>query len=356
MNLPKNKWSMLLYLLAAVGAAAAGYWQLQRGKGEGTGLVSGNGRIEAVDVDVAAKAPGRVKEILVREGDFVVAGQVVARMDNATLEAQLREARAQLRQARTAVVTAKSQLRQRQSEKDAAVALLRQCEAERVNAKRHADRTTALAGRGVVSQQSADDDSARLLAAAAAKSSALARIAAAEAAAASAAGQIDGALAAASAVEATVERIEADLRDNLLTAPRDGRVQYRVAEPGEVVGAGGRVLSLVDLSDVYMTFFLPTALAGRVALGSEVRLILDAAPGYVVPAKVSFVADVAQFTPKTVETATEREKLMFRVRARIAPELLKKHITRVKTGLPGVAYLRLDPATPWPSRLGVRLP
>src|SRR6516162_3248360 len=121
-------------------------------------------------------------------------------------------------------------------------------------------------------------------------------------------------------------------------APRSGRVQYRVAQPGEVLSAGGRVLNLVDLGDVYMTFFLPTRDAGRVGLGAEARLILDARPDLVIPAQISFVADVAQFTPKTVETASEREKLMFRVRARIDPELLEKHIRYVKTGLPGVAF------------------
>jgi len=93
---------------------------------------------------------------------------------------------------------------------------------------------------------------------------------------------------------------------------------------------------MVDLSDVYMTFFLPTAAVGRVALGTEVRLILDTAPGYVIPAHVSFVADVAQFTPKTVETASERQKLMFRVRAQIPPDLLRKYITQVKAGPAGI--------------------
>jgi HlyD family secretion protein len=113
---------------------------------------------------------------------------------------------------------------------------------------------------------------------------------------------------------------------------------------------------MVDLSDVYMTFFLPTAEAGRVRLGTEVHLVLDTAPQYVVPARVSYVADVAQFTPKTVETADERQKLMFRVKARIDPDLLKKHIKSVKTGLPGVAYVQLDPQAEWPGHLRVRLP
>ena len=116
------------------------------------------------------------------------------------------------------------------------------------------------------------------------------------------------------------------------------------------------MLNLVDLSDVYMTFFLPTAAAGRMAVGTEVRIVLDAAPQYVIPAQVSFVADVAQFTPKTVETAIEREKLMFRVRAQLPPDLLKKYILQVKTGLPGVAYVRRDPNAPWPDRLQVKLP
>src|SRR5690606_37187300 len=121
-----------------------------------------------------------------------------------------------------------------------------------------------------------------------------------------------------------------------------------VAQPGEVVAPGGRVLNMIDLNDVFMTFFLPTAAAGRVAMGSEVRLVLDAAPQYVIPANVSFVADVAQFTPKTVETTEERAKLMFRVRAQIPLALLQKYVVQVKTGLPGMAYVRLDPAVPWP--------
>jgi HlyD family secretion protein len=105
-----------------------------------------------------------------------------------------------------------------------------------------------------------------------------------------------------------------------------------------------------------MTFFLPTKAAGRIALGTEARLVLDAAPQYVIPAEISFVADEAQFTPKTVETTEERLKLMFRVKARIAPDLLREHLLQVKTGLPGMAYVRLDPRVDWPAELQIRLP
>jgi len=112
----------------------------------------------------------------------------------------------------------------------------------------------------------------------------------------------------------------------------------------------------VDLTDVYMTFFLPTEQAGKVRLGAEARIVLDAYPEYIIPAKVTFVADVAQFTPKTVETAEERQKLTFRVKAHIPAGLLRQYIRDVKTGLPGVAYVQLDPQAPWPAHLEVKLP
>ena len=342
-------------LLVVVILGGVGWQKLWRGD-RNNGLASGNGRIEAVEIDIAAKSSGRVQEILVREGDLVSAGQVVAVMDTEVLEAQRRQAEAQLHQARTAVATARSQLAQRESEKAVALAVLKQREAELDNARKRRGRSAGLVAQGAMSEQEGDDDSTRLQSAGAAAASIRAQVAAAEAAVATAKTQIDGAESAVNAAQATVERIQADIKDSGLLSPRHGRVQYRVAQPGEVVGAGGRVLNLVDLGDVYMTFFLPTAAAGRIAIGSEVRLVLDAAPEYVLPAQVSFVADVAQFTPKTVETASEREKLMFRVRARLPVDLLNKHIDRVKPGLPGMAYVRLDPGKPWPAHLQVKLP
>ncbi len=183
-----------------------------------------------------------------------------------------------------------------------------------------------------------------------------AQVSAGQAAIEAAQAQVVGAGSSVAAAEATVARIEADITDSQLKSPRDGRVQYRIAEPGEVLGSGGRVLNLVDLGDVYMTFFLPETVVGRVPLGSEVRITLDAAPQYVIPATVSYVASTAQFTPKSVETESERQKLMFRVKARISRELLEKHLTVVKTGLPGVAWLKLDQRVQWPASLSVKVP
>lgn len=320
------------------------------------GVASGNGRIEAVEIDVASRTSGRIKEILANEGDFIQAGQVLARIDTQVLEAQKREAQAQHERARIGVDTAQSGVTQGVAEKEAAQAVLMQRQAELDAAGKRLARTEQLATKGMATLQGLDDDRTRVQSARAAVGAAKAQIAAANAGVSTAKSQVVAARSAVAAAQATVERIAADIDDSTLKSPRDGRVQYRVVQPGEVVAGGGKVLNLIDLTDVYMTFFLPTQLAGRVALGAEARVILDAAPQYVIPARISFVADVAQFTPKTVETTEERQKLMFRVKARIDPDLLRKHVRDVKTGLPGVAYVRVDPRVDWPPQLQVRVP
>ncbi|MBL8699308.1 MAG: HlyD family efflux transporter periplasmic adaptor subunit [Alphaproteobacteria bacterium] len=351
----KRGWPRIAFLAALAGAAWLG-WQYVRPAALPAGFASGNGRIEAVEIDIATRVPGRVRAILANEGDFVRTGDVLARMDTAVLEAQRREAEAQLRRAVIGIETARSQVTQREAERGAALAMVAQREAELDAAQRRLARSQELAARGNAPEQRLDDDRAQAAGAAAAVNAARAQVAASDAALATARSGVVGAEAAVAASRATIERIQADIDDSMLKAPRDGRVQYRVAQPGEVLAAGGRVLNMVDLTDVYMTFFLPTAAAGRVALGAEVRLVLDAVPQLVVPARASFVSDVAQFTPKTVETAEERLKLMFRVKARIDPDLLRRHIEQVKTGLPGTAYVRLDPRIEWPPALQVRLP
>ena len=312
-------------------------WQAQ---GPGPGFVSGNGRIEATEIAVATKLAGRVLEVLVAEGDFVKAGQPLARMQIDGLQAQREEAVARLQQAQLAISSAQVQVAQRESDLD--------------TARRRLPRSEQLAREGFFSSQLLDDDRAKVRSQEAAVVAAQAQAKAAQAGIGASRTQVTSAEANVRALQATLARIDVELADSELKAPRDGRVQFRVVQPGEVVGAGARVLQLVDLSDVYMTFFLPETVAGRVALGSEVRIVLDAAPGFVIPATVSFVASTAQFTPKTVETASERQKLMFRVRAQIDKALLLRHQDQVKTGLPGVAWLRVDPAVEWPANLAVK--
>ncbi len=346
---------LLLLLLLAAGAAFAA-WQALRPAPLPSGFARGNGRIEGVELDVSTKIAGRIADILVNEGDMVAEGQVVARMDTATLEAQLRESQAQLQRAQIAIDTANALVTQRQAEKTAAEAVVAQRDAQVTAAQRRLARTEELAARGNAPLQTLDDDRATFEGARAAQAAARAQVAASEAAIGSARSLVVDAQAAVEAAQATIQRIQVDIDDSALKAPRAGRVQFRIAQPGEVLAAGGRVLNLVDLTDVYMTFFLPTEQAGRVALGAEARIILDAAPQYVIPATISLVSDVAQFTPRTVETEQERLKLVFRIRARIEPALLREHVSQVKTGLPGMAYVRLDRDAAWPANLQVRLP
>lgn len=353
----KTNWkSALVAGLVLVAAAGGGIgWQLWHDQGLGDGFTSSNGRIEATEIAVATKLAGRVKDILVAEGQFVKAGQPLAHMEIESLQAQREEALARLQQAQESVSGAELQVALRQSDHQAALAVVAQRESELDAAQRRLPRSEKLAKEGFFSGQLLDDDRARVNSLQAALSAARAQAKAAQAGIAAARTQVTGAQANVKALEATLERIDVELADSELKAPRDGRVQFRVAQPGEIVGAGGRVLNLIDLSDVYMTFFLPETVAGRVALGSDVRIVLDAAPQYVIPAKVSFVASAAQFTPKTVETESERQKLMFRVRAQIDRDLLLKHLEQVKTGLPGVAWLKVDPNAQWPAHLAVKV-
>lgn len=345
----------LIFIGVSITFAAILWWYL-RPSGLPAGIVAGNGRIEATEIDIATKAPGRIIQILAKEGDFVQAGSILARMDSQVLYAQKAEARAHVRQAESAYNTALAIVAQRKSEQAAAKAMVEQRRAELDAAKNRMRRSQRLVGQGAVPQQQVDDDRAHVQGIQATVSAALAQVAAAHASIEAAKSQVIQSQSMIEAVKATVDRLQADINDSELKAPLNGRVQYRIAEPGEVLGAGGRLLSMVDLTDVYMTFFLPTEAAGKVALGSDIRLVLDALPNYVIPAKASFVASVAQFTPKTVETENERLKLMFRVRARIDPHLLKQHIDQVKTGVPGMAYVKLDPAATWPINLEIKLP
>lgn len=350
MAMRQGGWLAAVVILLAAGGGYYG-WKTYAGDGLPDNIASGNGRIEAVEIDIAAKGGGRVKEILVGEGDFVTAGQILAVMDTDQLQAGLRQAQAERRRAEIGVETAKSLVAQREAERAAALATVDQREAQLDAAAIKLARAERMIQSNTTSQQTVDDDRANVASARAALAAAKAQVAASDAAIGAARAQIIDAEASVDVAAASIEKVTADIADSVLRAPRDGRIQYRVAQPGEVLAAGGRVLNMVDLADVYMSFFLPTAEVGRIALESEARIVLDAVPSYTIPARVTFVADVAQFTPKTVETDEERQKLMFRVKATIPKELLQKYIRQVKTGLPGMAYVNLDPQRPWPDAL-----
>lgn len=325
--MPRQKLALILGPLVVVAAVLA-LW-ITRGSGDPPeGFAKTNGRIEAERVDIATKFAGRLKTVLVKEGDLAKAGQILAQLDTAELEAQLKEAEA-------TKVQAEQQL-------DQAIALVAQRNSELKLASLQLDRSLDLVAKGVTSQETVDQRQSAKLTAEAAVNAANAEVAVAKAAI--------------EAAEARINRLKVDIDDYTLKAPRSGRIEYRLALPGEVLAAGGRVLTLLDLTDVYMTVFFPTGEAGRLRIGGEGRVIFDAVPQYVVPATVTFVASEAQFTPKYVETKIEREKLMFRVKLSLPVEVLEKYESVVKTGVPGVAYVKLSESAEWPPRLSVKLP
>jgi HlyD family secretion protein len=320
-----KRWIRLSAVLAVVIGGAGGglYWWLHQAPQLPAGIAFGNGRIEAEEIDIDTKFAGRISEILADAGDMVKAGQVVARMDTRDLSASLKKSQAAVLQAQKAIDEANANVVQQQT-----LALLAQQELDRAN---------TLVLKGAETKEVVDQRKQALDAASAGLKAAQDKVVESQ-----------------HAMEASthdVELYEVNIADNTLVAPKDGRIQYRIANVGEVLPAGGKVFTTLDISYVYMDVYLPTDTAGKVRIGSDARIVLDALPQLAIPAKVSFVATQAQFTPKTVETQSERDTLMFRIRAKIDPERLRARADKVRSGLPGVTYLLLDPATAWPARL-----
>lgn len=323
---PRRLWWLrgaLALAILAGGGGAGYYWWQRLHPPLPPGIAFSNGRLEADEINIDTKYAGRISEMLADEGDLVKAGQVVARMDTQDLAASLKKSQAQVSQARRAVDEANANVVQQKTQ-----VLL---------AQQEFDRATTLLKRGYQTQEVVDQRQQQLDGAVAALDAANARVTESE-----------------HALEAATHDVElynVEIADNTLVAPHDGRIQYRIANLGEVLPAGGHVFAMLDTSYVYMDIYLPTETAGKVRFGSDARIVLDAYPKVAIPAKVSFIASQAQFTPKIVETQYERDKLMFRIRVRIDAERLRGRADAVRSGLPGVAYVLTDRAAAWPASL-----
>jgi HlyD family secretion protein len=315
-------WVLALALLAGGGVLG---WQFYQARLNALppGFAAGNGRIESVQVDVTTKEPGRVETILVHEGDMVHAGQVVAKMDTVTMQAELARAQATVAEQEAKaleveadIVLADSQLKLAEVEFERERNLL----ARKATSRENYDIKDTLAK---TRRAAPDGEKARLT---------------------TARRSVD-------AAKAEAAKIQSRINDMTLNSSVEGRVLYRLAEEGEVLGSGGKVLSLVNLGDVYMEIYLPAQDAVKTKLGADARIVLDIIPEYAARAKVTFVAPEAQFTPKQVETRSERDKLMFRVKLSVPQERVLAVIERIKTGIRGVGYVRLDDSAAWPEWL-----
>ena len=306
----------LVILLVAAGGF--GYWKSQHDRLP-EGISMGNGRLESTEVQIAAKIPGRLAQVLVDEGDRVTKGQLLARMDTRTLEASRNQAESEVLRARQTLAANEANVQLRQSEK--------------LLASQELKRFRQLAQRGFASGQQLDQQQARFDTSNAAVVAAQAQVAAAKAAIHSS--------------EAQVAQLTSEIDDSSLRAPIDGVIQLRLAEPGEVLGSGGRVFMMIDPSDQYMNLYLPASVVGKLTVGAQARILLDALPDTPLPAKISFVAAKSQFTPKEVETRDERQKLVFRVKLRLTDP---SAVPQAKPGMPGAGYVRTADVD-WPANL-----
>jgi HlyD family secretion protein len=298
------------------------FWQSQKAKLP-EGIVSGNGRVEGKLVDVAAKEPLRVREILVDEGAIVKPGQVLIRLDTTTLESQLAEANASVQAAVEKLAVSRASIVKQNSE-------IKLAEVE-------ADRSKRLVAEGAGSQRELDVRSTKV-------ETTKATLGEAQALLQTSKDQIEAARANAATIQTRID-------DATLRSPVTGRVLYRLAEVGEVLAPGGKAMTLVNLEDVYMEIFLPSAEAAGIKIGAEGRITVDYDPVHAIAGYVSFVSPEAQFTPKQVETRTEREKLMFRVKIQVPKEVASQYVERIKTGVRGVGYVKVKDSAVWPARL-----
>ena len=314
---------IIILLLLVVLAAIYFYSFMNKQSNLPEGFATGNGRIETTQVDISSKLSGRLINIDSQEGDLVEKNQVLARLDIKELNTKLQEAIAYKQQAI--------------ENKNYALAIVEEKQSELSLAKKNYDRANSLYKTKSIPLAEFQKNETLLQTAQAALSASKS--------------QVISAQSTINATIAQIETIKVNIEDSKLYSPVKGRVLYKIAENGEIVANGGKVLVVLDLMNTYMIIFLPTSQAGLVDIGSEARIVLDAIPNIAIPAHVTFVSPLAQFTPKEIETQAEREKLMFRIKVKIDSNVLEKYFDRIKTGLPGVAYIKLDKNVSWPDYL-----
>jgi HlyD family secretion protein len=317
MNGVKRRWLAIFGSAAAAAILAGIYlWQASNKTNLPEGLVVGNGRIEGTEIKVAAKYPGRIIEVTAGEGDDIEKGKIIVRLDNREAVARLKQARAEHVRVEHVVHSTKADIERRRK--------------ELTYAKAQLNRTRQLFERGTASQQQLDRDSTAMSTAAAALQAAQAAKMQSEAQLVSANAQIDRYVAIVSEME--------------IRAPISGRVLFRIAEPGEIIQAGGNVLLLVDLNRLYMTLYVSEVSAGRISIGDEALIWTDAYPNKPFPAKVTFISSKAEFTPKEVQTSEERQNLVFQVKI----TALQNSEKLLKPGMPGIGLIRISGDIPWP--------
>ncbi len=298
--------SALAPLLVTLAAAPA---LLGCGAGADHGVIHASGHIEATEVRLGAKVGGRLLVLPFWEGDAVKTGAVVAQLDTADGANDLARARAELdaADARLRLLLAGS----RKEDIQRAEADLARAEADLAGAVLDLNRLEGLADRGTATLKARDDARTRKVMLASAVAAGRAQLA--ELVAGPRTQEIEQARAQLAAAQATVATIQQHIADATVTAPRDGLITQRVAEPGEVLGPGALLYVLTDIAHPWLNVYIDEPSLARIRLGDPVRVRVDGrSEGF--DGKVTYISEVAEFTPKNVQTPEERAKLVFRVK------------------------------------------
>ena len=314
--------SLAVVLIALTGLACAGP--------SARNVITASGTIEAVEVHVASKAAGQILVLAVEEGARVKPGDVLATIDHATADIQLRQAEAGVALARAQLLLLQNGARKEDIEQ--AEAGLKQAEANRRVAADDAKRMRALLQSGSVTTKQRDDAEARLTVAEAQRRAAeeavskVRRLARPE--------EIDAARARLDQAQAAADLLAKTIADCTVVAPAGGIVTHKAVEAGELVTPGATVVTLADLDSVYVMLYVTELEIGRIKLGGEVEVRIDAFPDRPFAGTITYISPEAEFTPKNVQTKEDRVKLVFGVKVVIPnPEGL------LKPGLPADAVI-----------------
>jgi HlyD family secretion protein len=293
-------------LVALALAASAGCQR--HGKTE---LILASGQVEATDVRISSKIPGRLATFAVQEGDRVAAGQEIARVETTDLELSLRQVKAEAAQA-----AAELNLRREGPRREDIAELKAQISgvvAEKEAAERDLGRMQELLDRGSGTAKSRDDARARrdtLDARLRSMREALGRLESG-----SRPQEIDAAAARERAVLARAAQIEQQIADASVKSPLSGLVTDKVAEAGEMVTAGAPLAVVTDLADAWLSVYVAEPDVPRIRLGQEVEVVTD--DGQTRKGRVTYVASRAEFTPRNVQTKDERVRLVFEVKVTV---------------------------------------
>jgi len=306
---------LILVILGVAALGLAVWFGLIAPRRNRDGLAA-SGTVEATEALLGFQVPGRVAAVLVNEGDAVSAGQELAQLDRAELQARLAGARAQSRAARAMLTELRRGFRPEELAQGRAA--LRAAEQRRTDAERERDRSRRLYEGGAISRQALEQAETAATVAETQEEQAREQLALLEAG--PRVERIEAQRAAVLQADAAVAQAEATLANAVITAPFAGIVTVRNREPGETVPAGGAVLTLMNPDDRWVRIYLRGDVVGRAGVGQSATITADAFPDKTYSGQVAVIANEAEFTPRNVQTVEERVKLVYAVKVRITDD------------------------------------